>query len=161
MLLAHGEERSHRDVGHLEVGEHLAYDVAAGLGGGDSLVHVHVEHRTARVAALQLVLHLERLEEVVRITGRQLGAVGVVTVTGSTALDDVREALLVFAGKAVGGAFGGGGLQVVEVAGGLLVAADAFAHEVQHFLSKGNTHGLGGVHGIVGEVAKEYSEEKK
>ena len=72
VLLAHGEERSYRDVGHLEVGQHLAHDVAAGLRGGDSLVHVHVEHRTAGVASLKVILHLESAEQILRIPGGKL-----------------------------------------------------------------------------------------
>ena len=115
-----------------------------------------MEHRTARVAALQLVLHLQSLEQVVRVAGGQLGAVRIVTVAGCAALDDIREALLVLAGKAVRGSFSRGCLQVVEVTGGLLVAADAFTHEVEHFLSKGNTLRLGGVHRVIGEVTQHF-----
>lgn len=58
VFLADGEERGDGDVGHLEVGEYFAYDVAAGFRGGDGFVHVHVEDGTTGVAALQLVLHL-------------------------------------------------------------------------------------------------------
>ena len=85
----------------------------------------------------------------------KLGAVRVVTLPHGSGLEDVRIALLVLPGKAVGGAFRRGGFQVVQVARFLLVLLHAQADELQDFLRKGPAFPGGDVHRIIGEVAQQ------
>src|SRR3546814_4866275 len=83
-----------------------------GLGRGNLLGHVQVQHGAAGVLALQLVLQLQGLEGVVGEADRQLRGVGVVRRLGRTRLEDVGEALAVFLGETIGGAFGQRRLEV-------------------------------------------------
>src|SRR3546814_12156793 len=66
-----------------------------GLGRGNLLGHVQVQHGAAGVLALQLVLQLQGLEGVVGEADRQLRGVGVVRRLGRTRLEAVGEALAV------------------------------------------------------------------
>ena len=131
------ERRRHRDVRQAEARERAAHEVAAGLGRGDRLVHVEVEHRAARVLALQVVLTLERLERVVREVDGQLRGVRVVRIRGRACLQDAGEALAVLLGEAVGRALGRRRLEVVHVVRLLLELDEAGANMVEQAQRKG------------------------
>ena len=92
-----------------------------------------MENRSRCVQRLQLVLNIQRREDVLRVADRQVGGVGIVgsiAVAGSR--DDVREALLVVLGKAIGGRLGGRCLQVVQVAVHFLIIGQTLPHMIQH-----------------------------
>ena len=150
---ADGKRGGDGDVGQAEVGERAFDQLAAGRAAGDTLAHVQVQHRAAGVLGLQRLLPHQRLERVVGEAHGQLGRVGVVRLLGSARLQDAGPALFIFLGKAVGGAFGGRGLQVVEVAGFFLKGDDACAHMVQKAHGKGMAPVAGDVVYVVREVA--------
>ena len=89
-----------------------------------------MQHSAAGVLALELVLEVQGLEDVVRKAHGQLGGIGIIGLLLAGG-DDIRIALLVQPGQAVAGALGGGGLQVVHVAGLLLEAGDHVPHKIQ------------------------------
>ena len=80
---------------------------------------------------------LQRLERIVGIADRKLAGVGVVRLVRRAGLQNVREALPVFAGKAIGGAFGRRGLQVVHVAGLFLELHHPRAHVIEQAHGEG------------------------
>ena len=150
---ADGEGRRDGDVGRAEGGQGAAHELLAGGGRGDPLVHVQVQDGAARVLGLELLLHLLGLEGVVGVAHGDLGGVRVVGVGLRSGLEDAGVALAVLLGEAVGGALGRGGLEVVEVAGGLLELDHLVAHVVQEAHAHGVAARVGQVVGVVGEVA--------
>ncbi len=130
VLGADREGGRQRDVRELVVGERLADERFGDLDVADLLAEIEVEHRAARVLALQLVLEVERLEDVVGEADRQLGRVGVVggVLPGG---DDIGIFFPVELGEAVAGALRRSRLEVVDVARLLLEAGDRVAHEVE------------------------------
>ena len=150
---ADGEGRRDGDVGRAEGGQGAAHQLLAGSGRGDALVHVQVQDGAAGVLGLELLLHLLGLEGVVGVAHRDLGGVRVVGVGLRSGLEDAGVALAVLLGEAVGGALGRGGLEVVEVAGGLLELDHLVAHVVQEAHAHGVAARVGQVVGVVGEVA--------
>ncbi len=112
-----------------------------------------MEHRAARVLALELLLQLQRLEGVVGKADRQLGGVGIVGRFCGTGLEDAGEPLAILAGEAVGGPFGRGCLQVVHMAGLLLEEQQPFSDVVQAAAGQGPPLVRGDVMAVVGEVA--------
>ena len=120
MLGADGERGRHRDVRDAEALQGPSDELSAGIGAGDALAHVEVQHRAARVFLLQLLLALQGLERVVGEADRELRGVGVVRGLGAAGLQDPREAFAVLFREPVGRAFGGCRLEVVEVARRLL-----------------------------------------
>ena len=118
-------------VGQLVVLRDLTHQRGGGLPAGQLLAQEGVEHRAAGVQRLQLVLHVQSGEDVLRVPHGQVAGVGVIgggTLVGG---DDVGVTLLVVLGEAVGGGFGGGGLQIVEVAVLLLIVTETLAHVVE------------------------------
>ena len=115
MLRTNRERRRNRDVGKPEIRQNAPDQIAAGFGRGNGLVHVKMQNSPARVLSLQVILHLKRKEGVVRKVHRQLRAVRVIRVRGRARLNDVREALAVFLGKAIGRSFSRRRLEVVHV----------------------------------------------
>ena len=156
VLGADGEGGGDGDVGDVEGGEAAPDEFAAGLGVAHALAHVEVEDGAAGVHGLEVFLLFEGFEGVVGVADGEHGRVGVVGGVLEAGLQDVGEALLVFAGEAVAGAFGGGGLQVVEVAGFFLEVDEAGTHVVEqlhgHFVAGGG----GDVLFVVGEVAHHF-----
>ncbi|ETJ02804.1 MAG: hypothetical protein Q605_AUC00935G0002, partial [Actinomyces urogenitalis DORA_12] len=150
---ADGEGRRDGDVGGTEGSQAPAHQLLADLRRGDSLVHVQVQHGAAGVLGLQLLLHLLSLEGVVGVADRKLGGVGVVGVGLGASLEDLRETTAVLLGEAVGRALGGGGLQVVEVTGGLLEGDHHLAHVIEDAHAHGVAARVGDVVGVSGEVA--------
>ena len=78
VLGADGEDGRDGDIGQAEIGQRAAHQTFAGLGAGDLLAHVEVQHGPAGVSALERLLHLQGLEGIVREAHRNLGAVGVI-----------------------------------------------------------------------------------
>ena len=150
---ADGEGRRDGDVRRAEGGQGAAHELLAGGGRGDALVHVQVQDGAAGVLGLELLLHLLGLEGVVGVAHGDLGGVRVVGVGLRSGLEDAGVALAVLLGEAVGGALGRGGLEVVEVAGGLLELDHLVAHVVQEAHAHGVAARVGQVVGVVGEVA--------
>ena len=89
-----------------------------------------MQHRTAGVLALQHFLIFQSLEGVIGVAHRQLRGVGVIGLSLSPSLDNAGETLAVLFSETVSGTFSRGGLQVVEVTGGLLQLHHAFTHVV-------------------------------
>ena len=147
------EGRRDGDVGGAEGRQAAAHELFAGLRRGDLLVHVQVEDRAAGVLGLQLLLHLLGLEGVVCVADGNLRGVRVIGIGLGAGLEDVRVALAVLLGEAVGGALRGSGLEVVEVAGGLLELHHLVAHVIEDPHAHGVTARVGQVVGVVGEVA--------
>ena len=147
------EGRRDRDVGDLEGRQRAAHHLLAGLARGDTLTHVQVQDRAARVLTLQDLLILEGLERVIRVRDRQLRGVRVVRLLGRARLDDVGEALAILLREAVRRALRGGGLQVVHVARGLLELDHALAHAVQDAHAHVEAARVRQVVGVVTEVA--------
>ena len=94
-----------------------------------------MEDRTGGVERLELVLDVERREDVLGESDGQVRRVGVV---GSSAVagsrDDVGEARDVVLCEAVRRRLGGRSLEVVEVAVELLIVGEALSHMVEHVL---------------------------
>ena len=158
MLGADRERGRHGDVRQTEVRERAAHEVAAGRGRADGFVHVEVKHRPARVLALQIVLHFERFEGVVREVHGELRRVRVVGVRRGPGLQDVGEALAVLAGEAVGRAFRGRRLEVVHVVRLLLEGNETRAHMIEEFEREGVPPGRRDVVLVVREVADHLVE---
>ena len=118
-------------VGQLVVLRDLAHQRGGGLPAGQLFAQEGVEHRAAGVQRLELVLHIQRREDILRIAHRQVAGVGVVGRCALVGGDDIGIALLVVLGQTVGGGLGGGGLQIVEVAVLLLIVAEPLAHMVE------------------------------
>lgn len=132
VLGADAKDRRYRDVWQLVVVYHAAHEIFAGLRRADALFHIQVQHRAARVGALQFVLQIERLERVVGEICRQLRRVSVVDIFAKTRLDDIRIALFVLFGEAIRRALGRRGFEVIEVAGALLKLANFTAQKLYH-----------------------------
>ena len=132
VLGADAKDRRYRDIGQLVIVYHAAHEILAGLRRADALLHIQMQHRAARVGALQFVLQIERLEHVVGEICRQLRGVGVVDIFAKTRLDDIRIALFVLFGKAIRSALGRRGFEVIEVAGALLKFANFTAQKLYH-----------------------------
>ncbi len=96
----------------------------------DLLAQVHMQHRAARILALEFILQIQRFEDIIRKAHGQLGGVGVIRLV-LAGRDDAGVALLIQLGQAIAGTLGRGGLEVVYVAGLLLEAGDVLAHEIQ------------------------------
>ena len=113
---ANGERGRDGDVGQAKAGERTLDELAAGCAAADALTHIQVQHGAAGVFGLQRFLALQGFKRVVGKADGQLRAVGVVGLLRRARLEDGGPALFVLFGKAVGGAFCRGGLQVKEVA---------------------------------------------
>src|SRR6185369_8716318 len=90
MLRADRKGRGDRDIGQAEPLECPPHQLLAGVGTGDSLVHVKVQYGSAGVLFLQGLLPLQRLERIVGETDRQLRRVGVVRHRLGPGLQDGR-----------------------------------------------------------------------
>ena len=134
VVLAHGVRGRHGVIRQLVVLGDLAHERGGRLPIGQLLAQERVEHGAGRVERLQLVLHVERAEDVVGEAHRQMRRVRVVRLAVLVGRDDIRELLLVVLGEAVRGALGRRGLEVVQVAVLLLVVGQAGAHVVEHVL---------------------------
>lgn len=77
-----------------------------------------MENGTRGVKCLKLILNIESRENVLGVSDRQVGAVGVVrgVIAALGGGDDAGEALDIMFCKAEGGGFGRSGLKVVKVA---------------------------------------------
>ena len=106
-----------------------------------------MEDGAGGVEGLQLVLDIQRCEDVLGVAHGQVGGVGVVggLVAGIGCSADVGITLDVLLGKTVGGGLGGGRLKVVEVAILLLIVGEALAHVVEYVLGEFLGGGIGHV----------------
>ena len=147
------EGRGDGDVGGAEGGQAAPHQLPAGAGRGDVLVHVQVQDGAAGVLGLELLLHLLGQVRIVGESDGDLGGVRVVGVGVRPGLEDAGEAAAILLGEAVGGALGRGGLQVVQVAGGLLEVHHPGADVVEDPRAHVVTAGVGQVVGVVGEIA--------
>ncbi|MPM78327.1 hypothetical protein SDC9_125338 [bioreactor metagenome] len=93
-----------------------------------------MQHCTTGIEALQLVLKLHCLEDIVRKLNRQLGRVGIIRHVFSRG-NDIRIAAHIQHRKAVTRALGGRGLKVIEVSRFFLYFRKHGAHIIEH------THG--------------------
>ena len=108
VILADGIGRGEGVVRELVVLSDLADKICCGLPARQLLAEEGVEHGAGGVAGLEIVLNVERGENIVRVADRQVRAVGVVR--GSARLgrgDDVGVKLDVVLGETVGGGLGG------------------------------------------------------
>ena len=137
MVRTDGICRGHGVIGEFEVLGDLAHERGGSLPIRQLFTEERVEHRAGGVAGLQVVLNLQRGEDVLRIADRQVGGVGVVRRAVLIGGDDVRELRLVVLGKAVGGGLCRRGLQVIQIAVLLLVVGQTLAHVVEHLAGKG------------------------
>ncbi len=116
VVLADGVGRGHGVVGQLVVLRDLAHEVRRRLPARQLLAEEGVEDRAGGVERLQLILHVERGEDVLGIADGQVGGVGVVRVSARLGSgDDVGEGLDVVLCETVGGGLRRGGLKVIEV----------------------------------------------
>ena len=91
-----------------------------------------MEHRAAGVESLELVLHIQRGKYILGVAHGQVAGVGVVGGSAFMCGDDIGIASLVVLGKAIGGGFRRGCLQVIEVAVLLLIIGETLPHMLQH-----------------------------
>lgn len=105
MYRANTEYRRDCDIGQLEVGQYLLYQISAGFGCGYFFPHVEVEDCASCVFALELILVEKGLKGVVGKVDGQLGTVGIVNVFLHAGLNDFGIPFPVFFGKAVSSSF--------------------------------------------------------
>ena len=141
--------------GEAEIGEAIVFADGAdklfdGFALGDALSDEEVEDGATSEFGLEGVLQVELFEGVVGEVYGELGGVGVVGLgtlgeLGMVGGDDAGELGLIELGEAIGGAFGGGGFEVVVVAGGLLECLNLIAEMIHDFEGEGLTTGSGDV----------------
>ena len=132
MLGADGIGRRHGVIGELVVEGDLANELHAGFPIREALTQEGMEDGAGGVEGLELVFDVEGGEDVVGEANRKMAGVGVIGgLAGAGSGDDVWIALLVVLGKAEGGGFGWGGLEVIEVAILFLIVREAFSHVVE------------------------------
>ena len=124
VVLAHGIGGGQGVIGQLIVLGDLTHQLSRRLPIRQLLAQEGVEHGAGGVQGLQVVLHVQRGKNVLRVAHRQVAGVGVVGGAVLVGGDDVGIVLLVVLGEAVGGGLGRGGLQVVQVAVLLLIVAE-------------------------------------
>ena len=145
VVLADGVGGREGVVGQLVVLGDLAHEVCCGLPARQLLAEEGVEDGAGGVARLEIVLNVERGEDIVGVADRQVRAVGVVR--GAARLrrgDDVGIELNIVLCQTVGGGLCGSSLEVIQVAVLLLIITQTFAHMVEHFL--GELLALGACH---------------
>ena len=97
-----------------------------------------------------------KLRRIVRIGDRQLRAVGVVRMIRRTGLKDLREALLIFFGKAISCTFSRCGFEVVHVSCFFLEHDHLVADEIKHFGGKGVASFRRNIFFVLCEVADHF-----
>ncbi len=120
-------------VGELVVFGNFPHKVGGGFPVRQFFTEERMEHGAGGIKRLQIVLLIERLENIGGVADRQIGGIRVIrrfAVFGRR--DDVGIPLHVVLGKTVGGGFRGRCLKVVEIAVLLLIVGETFAHVVQH-----------------------------
>ena len=96
-----------------------------------------MEDRTGGIERLQLVLHIERGENILGIADGQVRGVGVIRrLALLSCSDDIGEVLLVMLGKTVSGGLGRRRFEVIQISVLLLIVGQAGTHMVQHFDGK-------------------------
>ena len=91
-----------------------------------------MEHRTAGIEGLKLILHIQRRKHILGVANGQMAGIGVVRRPSLVCGDDIGIARLVVLGQAVGGGFRRGRLQVIEVAVQFLIVAQPLTHMLEH-----------------------------
>ena len=133
MVLADGIGGAYGVIGQLVVFRDLADEVCRRLPAGQLLAEEGVEDRAGGVEGLELILDVKSREHIVGVADGQVAGVGVIR--GAAGLgrgDDIGELLNVVLCKAVGGALGGSGLQIVQVAVHLLIVGELITHMVEY-----------------------------
>ena len=153
---ANRECRSDRDVRQSETCQSAANDVATELGARNGFIHVQMQYGAACILLLQVFLHFQSFERIVRIGNRQLRAVGVVRMIWRPRLKNLRETLLIFFGKAVSCTFSRCGFKVVHVSGFFLEHDHLVADEIKHFGGKGVAGFRRNVFFVLCEVADHF-----
>ena len=150
---ANREGRGDGDVGDLECGQRTTHHFLAGSTRAHTLAHVQVQNRAARVLALQNFLIFQGLEGVVGVTNGKLRGVRVVGLFIGASLEDTRVVEAVGLREAIGRAFGGGCLEVVHVAGGLLEFNHALTNVIEDRAAHLKTELIGDVELVSREVS--------
>jgi len=126
------EGRRNRVIGQAEIVGNHPHQAASLPPIVQLLAQENVQHGAARVESLQVVLVLKHLEQIIGVGHRKMSGVGVVGSPVSSGRDNIREALLVGSGQAVGSPLSRRCLEIVEVAGFTLEPDQHLAHEIQH-----------------------------
>ena len=95
-----------------------------------------MEYRAGGVERLQLVLHIERGENILGISDRQMAGVCIIWRAVFIRRDDIRVEHFVVLCKAVGCRFCRSSLQIVEISVLLLIVAQPLPHMVQYVFGK-------------------------
>lgn len=140
---ADAEGGSEGEVGEVVFLGDFLYQHTGGSGIGDAFSKETVEDGAAGVLCLQIVLEIEGFKDVVGEADGEMGGIGVVGIgmfgfdIGLVCDRDIGVFFGIEEREAIGGAFGGGGFQIVEVIGFFLVATDTLAHMSEHFCGEG------------------------
>ena len=92
-----------------------------------------MENRTRRIKRLQLILNIQCVIDIRRISDGQVRAVRIVRNAGTLRRgNDSGEILLVMLGQTIRRRLGGGRLQIIEIPVELLVIGQTVAHMIQN-----------------------------
>ena len=136
VVLAHGISRRHCVIRQLIVLGNLADKVCRSLPVGKLLAEESVENSSGCVQCLQIILNIQRGEDILCVADRQVRGVGVVRCAVHVSRNDIRELLLVVHRKSVGRGLRRRRLQVVKVAVLLLVVGETLSHVIEHVACK-------------------------
>jgi len=117
MILTDGVCRRERIVRQLIVFSDLAYQGSSRLPARQLLSQEAMEDRAGSVECLQFILDIKRFKHIFSIAYWQVGAVGIIRSIAVLAAssDDIRIALQIMFGKAVGSGFCRSSLKVIEL----------------------------------------------
>ena len=90
-----------------------------------------MQHRAARIFALQIILQVQRLERIFGVINRDLRAVRVIDILAAPRLQDIGKTPSVLLGEAISGSFGRRCLEIIEITGTLLIADQPGTHMIQ------------------------------
>ena len=120
-----------------EIFRNLAHQNLGALPIGEALSKETMKDGAGSIHGLQLIFHLQRIEDIIAEAYRQVSGIGII---GGLSLfcrrNDVRKFLRIMFGKTIGRGFGRRRFQIIQIPIFFLIIGKPLSHVLQHFFCK-------------------------